>query len=86
MITKTYVWYVYIVEFGPEFKFYTGISTDVKRRIDRHAEGRGAKCIRGKGPVVLVYKSKGMTRSEASKLEYKIKQLSRAEKKEFLSR
>ena len=84
MISRTFVWYVYIVEFGPERKLYTGISTDVKRRVATHNKGRGAKCLRGKGPVVLVYESAGMPRAAAAGLEYNIKQLSHAEKIEFM--
>ena len=59
---------------------YTGIASDVEKRLQKHNEGKGAKYTRGRGPVELVYREELANRAEASKREYQIKQLSRPEK------
>jgi len=72
-------WYLYIVECR-DGTFYTGITTDIKKRIDAHNSGRGAKYTRGRGPVKLMHIRKYVDRSAASKAEYKIKKLKRGKK------
>ena len=63
---------------------YTGIATDVSRRIGEHEQGkRGAKCLRGRGPFELVYQQAVGDRSVATKIEYCVKQLSRTEKEDL---
>ena len=69
-------WYVYIAEFG-NGALYTGISTDVKRRIKQHNEGKGAKSLRGKGPVKLVYEEIHGTVTSARIREAAIKKWTR---------
>lgn len=65
---------------------YTGIAADVASRIDEHEGGpRGAKFLRGKGPLELVFEEAAGDRAEASRLEYRVKRLSRAEKMELIS-
>ncbi|MDA0679784.1 MAG: GIY-YIG nuclease family protein [Proteobacteria bacterium] len=60
---------------------YTGIATDVSRRVSEHEEGtKGAKYLRGKGPLTLVYHKEIGSRSLASKIESRVKKLSKAEK------
>lgn len=63
---------------------YTGITTDVNRRLQEHGNadgaGRGAKYVRGKQPLKLVYQIQAANRSEASKLEYRVKRLSKSDK------
>ena len=60
---------------------YTGIATDVSRRISEHEQGkRGAKYLRGRGPFELVYQRPVGDRSVATRIEYCVKQLSRSEK------
>ncbi len=60
---------------------YTGISTDVDRRLTEHEHGaRGAKFLRGKGPLTLVFQQKIGDRSLATKIEHRIKRLPKAEK------
>ncbi|MDP2676644.1 MAG: GIY-YIG nuclease family protein [bacterium] len=60
---------------------YTGITTQLARRIKEHNSSTlGAKYTRGRRPVKLVYSKKFRTRSTASKAEVRIKSLSRAEK------
>lgn len=75
-------WYVYIVRCTDD-TLYTGITTDVDRRIKQHNEGKGAKYTRGRGPVALVKFFTRDSKGEALKLEYQIKQLSKEEKLNF---
>jgi len=75
-------WYVYIVECS-DSTYYTGISTDVQKRIKTHNSGKGSKFCRSKLPVVLRYVVQKENRSEASKEEYRIKRLTRKQKEEL---
>ena len=60
---------------------YTGIATDVKKRLAEHESGpRGAKYLRGKGPLEVVFTEEVGDRAEASRLEHQVKKLSRAQK------
>ncbi len=60
---------------------YTGIATDVARRFAEHACGsRGAKSLRGKGPLKLVFEEAVGNRSLALQLEHRVKRLPRARK------
>lgn len=60
---------------------YTGITTDIDRRISEHnSTGRGAKYTRSRQPVELVYLESCESRSIASKREYAIKKLKKKEK------
>ena len=72
-------WTVYILRCA-DGTLYTGIAPDVEKRLQKHNEGKGAKYTRGRTPVELVYREEHPNRAEASKREYQIKQLSRAEK------
>ncbi len=60
---------------------YTGITTDLKRRVGEHNDGKvGAKYTRGRGPVTVVYTRRFRNRANASREESRIKSLTRAEK------
>jgi putative endonuclease len=59
---------------------YTGITTDLQKRVAAHNSQNGAKYTATRTPVVLVWSQSSETRSTASKEEYRIKQLSRTEK------
>ncbi len=72
-------WYVYILECVDK-SLYTGITTDIEKRIKTHNLGKGSKSILGKLPVKLVYKEKAENRSKASIRESEIKKLTRQEK------
>ena len=76
-------WSVYILRCA-DGTLYTGIAPDVEKRLQKHNEGKGAKYTRGRTPVELVYREEHPNRAEASKREYQIKQLSRAEKLELI--
>lgn len=74
----TYVVYILRCSDGT---LYTGIATDVGRRVIEHNEStKGAKYTRGRRPVTLVYQEAHPTRSAAQQREAAIKKLSREEK------
>ena len=54
---------------------YTGIATDVTRRFEEHVSGRGAKALRGKGPLSLLISAPVGDRSQAQRVEARIKRL-----------
>lgn len=59
---------------------YTGITTDVERRVKQHNAGKGAKYTSVRGPVVLIYQEPAGDRSSATIRERKIKRLPHAKK------
>jgi putative endonuclease len=65
---------------------YTGIATDVARRLSQHngEKGRGARYTAARRPVRLVYQAPFATRSAALIAEARIKRLSRAEKQRLI--
>lgn len=73
------VWYLYILR-CKDGSLYTGITTDVGKRLEAHRAGKGAKYTRGRGPLELVYREECGTHSEALKRELQVKALSREEK------
>ena len=82
-IKSYYKWFVYILKCSDN-TLYTGITNDLESRIKKHNEGKGAKYTRGRGPVALVKFFECPDKSSALKLEYKIKQLSRDEKLNYV--
>lgn len=78
-------WFVYIVECA-DGTLYTGITTDLDRRVREHNLGRGARYTRSRRPVVLRYHETQPDRAAASVREYGIKDLSRMEKQELIRR
>ncbi|MFA6550953.1 MAG: GIY-YIG nuclease family protein [Patescibacteria group bacterium] len=79
------MWHIYILQCKDK-TFYTGITTDLKRRVKEHNTSTlGAKYTRGRRPVKLVYTKTLKNKSAALKEELRIKQLTRAEKLQFLS-
>ena len=74
------MWYVYIVECA-DGTYYTGITTDVERRINEHNYSfKSAKYTRSRRPVKLVYVETSENRSTASRRESQIKKLNRSKK------
>ena len=59
---------------------YTGITTDVERRVAVHNSGKGAKYTRSRLPVTVVYQEKLPDKSAALRRELEIKSLTRGEK------
>ena len=79
------MWYLYILRCG-DSTLYTGITTDVERRLEEHRAGRGAKYTRGRGPLELAYREECGTHSNALKRELAIKAMSRAEKENLIEK
>ena len=79
------LWYLYILRCRDD-TLYTGITTDVEKRLEAHRSGKGAKYTRGRGPLELTYREACGTHSDALKREYQIKQLSRQEKQSLIER
>jgi putative endonuclease len=78
--------HVYIVECA-DGTFYTGITTDVERRILEHNYSfKSAKYTRSRRPVRLVYSAIAGNRSEASKEEYRIKKLPKPKKLDIINK
>ncbi len=77
-------WYLYILRCG-DGSLYTGITTDVERRLETHRAGKGAKYTRGRGPLEVVYWEECGTHSDALKRELAVKALTRQEKEAMLS-
>jgi len=68
-------WFIYIVRCADD-TLYTGITTDLQRRLDEHNEGAvGAKYTRSRRPVKVVYHERAENRSQASRREYQIKKM-----------
>lgn len=82
-------WYLYLIR-CEDGSLYTGITTDVSRRLAEHRDvdgkGKGAKSLRGKQPLTLAFSRAMGSRSAALKIEYAIKQLGKADKEALLSR
>ena len=76
-------WHVYVVRCAGG-TLYTGIATDVERRFVEHAEGRGAKYLRGRAPLELVAHSQVGARGLALRVEHRIKRLARAAKESLI--
>ncbi len=73
------IWYLYILRCG-DGTLYTGITTNVEKRLEAHRAGKGAKYTRGRGPLELCYREVCGTHSQALRRELEVKALSREEK------
>lgn len=77
-------YYLYILKCADK-TLYTGITTNLKRRLSEHNEGKlGAKYTSSRRPVEIVYSEKFKDRAGASRREHEIKKLTRIEKKELI--
>ena len=73
-------WYMYVLECA-DGTYYTGITTDVKRRLYEHNNtSRGAKYVKPRRPVAVIYSIDFPNRSKAAKAEYRFKKLAREQK------
>ena len=77
-------WYLYFVRSG-DGSLYTGITTDVERRFRAHQDNTGAKYLKGRGPLKLVFKEKIGGKRLAFQVEHAVKRWPKA-KKEMLVR
>lgn len=78
-------WFLYLIR-THKGSLYTGITTDVDRRFLEHQLGglKGAKFLKGKGPLTLEFSTIVKNRSVALKLEYKVKQLTKVNKERII--
>jgi putative endonuclease len=65
---------------------YTGITSDLRARLDKHAQGKGAKYTRGRAPYEVIFSESHATKSEALKRELEIKALSKMKKLSLCAR
>ncbi|MGI9405043.1 MAG: GIY-YIG nuclease family protein [Hyphomicrobiaceae bacterium] len=77
--------FVYIVRCADD-SLYTGIATDVERRVGEHnAANTGARYTASRRPVTLVYHRECGTRSDALQEEARIKKLTRVQKDRLIA-
>ena len=72
-------WIVYLIRCSDE-SLYCGSTNNLKNRLETHNSGKGAKYIRSRRPVELVATSPEMTKSDALRLEYRVKQVPASKK------
>ncbi len=72
-------WFVYLARCADD-TLYCGITNDLAARFAAHNAGKGARYTRSRTPLELVYSRRCRTRGRARQLEYRVKQLTRAEK------
>ena len=77
-------WTVYLVACRDD-SLYTGITTDMEARLAAHNAGRGAKYTRARRPVRLVWSRGDQGPTDARRLEYALKQLTREEKQRLVA-
>ncbi|MGY3926069.1 GIY-YIG nuclease family protein [Aeromonas simiae] len=77
-------WHLYLVRTA-RGHLYAGISTDPQRRLAEHQSGRGARSLRGKGPLTLVWQAEVGEHGEALRLEYRLKRLTKAAKEQLVA-
>ena len=79
------MWYLYILR-CKDGSLYTGITTDMEKRLEAHRSGKGAKYTRGRAPLELVYTEECGEHSTALRRELEIKTLSREEKLKLIEK
>ncbi len=79
-------YFIYILECS-DGSLYTGITTDVTKRLEEHNNSdKGAKYTKTRRPVKLLYQEPSLNRSTASKREYAIKKLTRLQKIQLIKK
>jgi len=79
-VADAFGWHLYMLRCG-DGSLYTGITTDVERRIDEHRNSRrGARYLRSRRPIELLYSAQLGDRSAASVAEYAVKALDKSQK------
>jgi putative endonuclease len=80
------IWFLYLIRCADN-SLYTGITTDLDRRFTEH-QSQSKKCakyLRGKAPLELVFTTEVGTKSEASRLELRLKKCSKATKEKLVA-
>lgn len=76
-------WHIYIIECSDK-SLYTGVTSDLKRRLKEHNSAKGGKYTKTRVPVTLVYSQNCKTKSKALKREIQIKRWTRKKKKALI--
>lgn len=76
-------WSVYLIRTKLN-TLYCGCTNDLMRRFKQHSEGKGAKALKGKGPLILEWSCSGFDKSRAMRLEYYIKRQSKTFKEHLI--
>lgn len=84
MALENTVWSIYIIETRLGH-WYTGISTDINARFEAHKNGKGAKNLKGKSPLTLIFSMEVGNKSAASKLEWQVKKLTKIKKRQWVA-
>ena len=79
-------WYVYMVQSQKDGSIYTGVTTDVQKRLKKHNAGTGAKHTRQRRPYELLFAWEAPNKVETFRQEYKWKQLTHRQKLELAKR
>lgn len=77
--------YIYILKCS-DSTLYTGWTNDLKKRLETHCNGKGAKYTKARLPVELVYFEEFDNKIDAMKREYAIKKLSRSDKLKLIQK
>lgn len=77
-------WHLYLLRCA-DGKLYTGITTDVQRRLEQHANNNGARRLRGRAPLSLEFSREIGDRGLAQRIEYRVKRLRRAQKEALIA-
>ena len=77
-------WFAYMIRCR-NGSLYTGIATDVDRRFAEHQDNAGAKYLRGRGPLKLVFKQWIGQKGRALQVERKIKRLPKKKKEALVN-
>ena len=78
-------WFVYLIE-CLDGSLYAGVAVDVAARYKAHASGKGARYTRSHPPRALLAAQQCADRSSALKAEYRLKQLSAPEKRQWAAK
>jgi putative endonuclease len=82
-VTAEAIWFLYILQCC-DGSFYTGVTTDIGRRLREHEEGKASRYTRTRRPIVLVYQEECGTRAQSLARECAVKSLSRRRKEELI--
>ena len=79
-------WHLYLIRCRDN-SLYTGITKNINRRLEEHRSGnqKGAKYLRGRAPLTLVWQHQTKSHSDALKLEQRIKKFSKYDKERLIS-
>lgn len=84
MKTTDSPWFIYLIRTKLN-TLYCGITNNIDRRFLAHQQGKGAKYLKGKGPLQLVWSYKVENKSLALKYECRIKKLTKTSKEALVS-